>query len=193
MQYIGSKLAMKSSNPLKEQLWQLSQDYIEQYQQKHGRLPIADLDTESVSPCQVKSIDDEKTTWQAVKITESLDFSNIEKALELTIHTDFVDYFCTLYADGINAKTEDGKLSLLFAWNHDDFLRLQENIIGHILMKQKLKQPITLFFAVTDEEDMILSLNNESGEIWVERVGCKPHKKLANSMAEFIAQLAFDL
>lgn len=184
---------MKSSTPLKEQLWQFSQDYIEQYQQKHGSFPVADLDPDSISPCQLQTIDDDKTTWQSVKISENLNFTNVEQALEITIHTDFIDYFCTLYADEIKAKTTDGKLSLLFAWNNADFLRLQENIIGHILMKQKLKQTVTLFFAVTDEEDMILSLNNETGEIWVEQVGCEPHKKLANSMTEFIEQLQFDL
>jgi SecY interacting protein Syd len=56
-------------------------------------------------------------------------------------------------------------------------------------MKQKLKQAETIFFAVTDEEDMIISLDNISGEVWVERVGCKPHKKLSNSLVEFISQL----
>ena len=56
-------------------------------------------------------------------------------------------------------------------------------------MKQKLKQAETVFFAVTDEEDMIISLDNSSGEVWVERVGCKPHKKLSDSLVDFISQL----
>jgi len=184
---------MKSSEQLKAQLWQFSQDYIQQYQGKHGSLPVADVDPDMPSPCQVSTLAGEKATWQPIKITEDLNFTNVEQALVINIHTDFVSYFCGFYADGIKAKTADGKLSLLFTWHKNDFLRLQENIIGHILMKQKLKQAITLFFAVTDEEDIILSLNNESGEIWAERVGCLPHKKLANSMAEFITSLTFDV
>ena len=56
-------------------------------------------------------------------------------------------------------------------------------------MKQKLKQPISIFFAVTDDEDFILSINNESGEVWVERVGCIPHKKVADNLTSFIATL----
>jgi SecY interacting protein Syd len=80
-------------------------------------------------------------------------------------------------------------LSLLFAWNKDDFERLQENLIGHILMKRRLKQEETVFFAVTDEEDMIISVDNASGSVWVERVGCKPHKQLSDSLAQFISQL----
>jgi SecY interacting protein Syd len=66
---------------------------------------------------------------------------------------------------------------------------LQENIIGHILMKKRLKQENTIFFGVTNEDDMILSINNETGAVWVERVGCKAHKKLADSLNDFIRQL----
>ena len=56
-------------------------------------------------------------------------------------------------------------------------------------MKQRLKQTETVFFAVTDEEDIIISIDNANGEVWVERVGCKPHKKLSDSLANFIEQL----
>lgn len=56
-------------------------------------------------------------------------------------------------------------------------------------MKQRLKQDETIFFAVTDEEDMIISVDNNNGEVWVERVGCKPHKKISDSLVEFLRQL----
>jgi SecY interacting protein Syd len=177
---------------LKEAVWQFGQAYIEGYQQQHNSLPIADVDPESASPCQVALKENDKTTWQVIKINESLNFKNINSALDVEINQDIEDYFGSMYADSIPAQTSDGKLSLLFAWDHNDFQRLQENIIGHIMMKQRLKQKITLFFAVTDEEDMIISLDNESGEIWVEQVGCEPHKKLANSMQEFLSSLSLD-
>ena len=53
---------------------------------------------------------------------------------------------------------------------------------------KKMKQE-TVFFAVTDEEDMIISIENATGAVWVERVGCKPHKKLSDSLTQFISQL----
>jgi SecY interacting protein Syd len=56
-------------------------------------------------------------------------------------------------------------------------------------MKQKLKQPLTLFFALTDDENMILSVNNDNGEVWVEKVGCEAHKKVADSLTCFIRML----
>ena len=94
-----------------------------------------------------------------------------------------------MFSDSLDASCAEGDLSLLFAWSAKDFARLQENIIGHILMKQRLKQAETIFFAVTNEEDMIISLDNNTGEVWVEQVGCKPHKKISDSLVEFIGQL----
>jgi len=60
-------------------------------------------------------------------------------------------------------------------------------------MKQKLKQEVTLFFAITDDENIILSVNNRTGEVWAEKIGCKPHKKIAESLGDFIAGLQPDI
>jgi SecY interacting protein Syd len=93
-----------------------------------------------------------------------------------------------MFSGEITTKSSDGELSLLFAWNEEDFARLQENIIGHIMMKQRLKQAETIFFAVTDEEDIIISVDNATGEVWAERVGCKPHKKVADSLQVLLSE-----
>ena len=47
----------------------------------------------------------------------------------------------------------------------------------------------TLFFGLTDEEDFILTVVNESGEVALEQVGREPAKILAPSLAVFIEQL----
>ena len=60
-------------------------------------------------------------------------------------------------------------------------------------MKKRLKQELTVFFAVTDEDDLILSFNNQTGEIWVEAIGCEPHKKMANNIDEFLASLTVNV
>jgi len=170
-------------------LQEFVQGYTDHYQNTYGHLPTVEVDDDWPSPCIQGSFDQQKNCWQPVPVQENLSFDNIESALELTIHQDIKHYFSSLYSDTIHAKCAEGNLSLLFPWSRDDFERLQENIIGHVLMKRKLKQAVTIFFAVTDEEDMILSVLNDSGEVWVERVGCEPHKKLANSLADFIQML----
>lgn len=191
---------MTSSNQTNEHLAQVlqrfSEHYIADYHKTHTSLPTVEHDDDWPSPCeqgtteQASSLQGE-VYWQPVAIekSEELSFDNVELALELTLHDDIKTYFTLLYSESLDAHCDEGELSLLFAWNKSDFQRLQENLIGHILMKQRLKQKETVFFAVTDEEDMIISVDNEDGSVWVERVGCKPHKQLSDSLAEFISLL----
>ncbi|PKI16920.1 SecY-interacting protein [Colwellia sp. 12G3] len=190
---------MTSTNKtLAQMLLTFSKDYSQQHIEQLGHLPTMEHDEQWSSPCELGPHDASHYYWQPVameseKLTdnkeEALSFNNVESALNLELHQDIKTYFTTIFSGDIEAMCDEGELSLLFAWNKEDFERLQENLIGHILMKQKLKQAETVFFAVTDEEDMIISLDNSSGEVWVERVGCKPHKKLSDSLVDFISQL----
>ena len=192
---------MTSSNQTKtnlvQTLQQFSKQFVSQHQDVHSHLPIIEHDKEWPSLCETvetehNALSKGQVFWQPVNIEgeQTLSFDNVESALEMTLHQDIKTYFTTFYSESLDATCEEGELSLLFAWNKDDFQRLQENLIGHILMKQRLKQEETVFFAVTDEEDMIISIDNETGNVWVERVGCEPHKKLADSLSQFISTLS---
>jgi len=181
---------MKSLNTsVSDKLKFFAQQYVERYTDKYQHLPLVECDENWPSECIQGNNDAQTNFWQPIDVQDPLSFDNIETALELTLHKDLKTYFTTLYSDSLHASCSEGELSLLLPWSSKDFERLQENIIGHVLMKKKLKQSVTIFFAVTDDEDCILSVNNQTGEVWVERVGCVPHKKLANSLAEFIEQL----
>lgn len=181
---------MKISNyALKDLVWHFSQDYLQAYQHRFQHLPITQQVEGWSSPCEQEIHKDDFSLWQPMKVDEPLTFNNVEAALEVKIHDDIKQYFTTMYSDSLDANCPEGDLSLLFAWSTKDFARLQENIIGHILMKTKLKQKLTVFFAITDDDDHIISLDNDTGSIWVEKVGCEPHKKIADTLAEFIAQL----
>ena len=57
------------------------------------------------------------------------------------------------------------------------------------MLKRRLKQPETLFFALTSEDDFILTLNNTSGEVMLEQVGLPPKEALAPDLATFIHSL----
>ena len=182
---------MKISNgSLTDVIWRFSQNYLQAYQQQFPHLPIIEQDDEWLSPCEQGIFQKDYSLWQPVLIDEKLNFDNVESALDISLHNTIKEYFTSIYCDSLDSSCGEGNLSLLFAWNKDDFSRLQENIIGHILMKTKLKQKITIFFAVTDNEDHIISVDNESGEVWVEKIGCEPHKKIADTLAEFIEQLS---
>ncbi|WP_019025945.1 SecY-interacting protein [Colwellia piezophila] len=190
---------MTSTNiTLARSLLNFGKNYSQHYLEIVGHLPIREHDELWPSPCELGPHDDSHHYWQAVAVNNddnsvenpiALSFANVESALEIELHQDIKTYFTTMFSGDIDAQCSEGQLSLLFAWNTADFDRLQENIIGHIMMKQRLKQAETVFFAVTDEADMIISIDNENGEVWVERVGCKPHKKLSDSLGSFIGQL----
>jgi SecY interacting protein Syd len=78
---------------------------------------------------------------------------------------------------------------LLQPWNQGDFERLQQNLVGHILMKRRLKQPETFFIALTDEDDFILTVDNASGEVMLEQVGLLPKELVAPNLATFITSI----
>lgn len=191
-----------ANNNLLQALRSLVKQYNQKYKDAYESLPTIEFDKDWPSPCERGKASDSLVFWQPIIIedfiksenefdisTEKLTFSNVESALSLSLHQDIKDYFSGVFSTDIEVECQYGKLSLLFPWNMDDFQRLQENIIGHLLMKQRLKQAETIFFAVTDEEDMIISLDNATGEVWLEQVGCKPHKKLSNSLVQFIKEL----
>jgi len=178
---------------LVESITTFSNEYVTQYRHKLGHLPVVEKDDDWPSPCLADEYDQELVQWRPQTIEKRLTFENVEQALHLSIHSSIKQYFSVIYSENMPATCEEGNLQLLFPWSEKDFQRLQQNIIGHILMKQKLKQDITVFFAVTDDDDIMLTVNNQNGEVWAERVGCVPHKKIANNLTEFINSLSPDI
>lgn len=176
--------------PLKESLEAYLNRFIDAYQKKLGHLPKVEKDPLWPSPCERGDVENtNETYWNFVAIEEDLSFNNVEQALNLKLHPSISEFFCSFYSEHVPARTDKGKLELLLTWNHDDFERLQQNIIGHLIMKQKLKQPPTVFFAVTDEEDWFLSIDNQSGKVMLESPGIEPTNVIANSLGEFLNDL----
>ena len=143
-------------------------------------------DPEWPSEC-VKNIIDGRAYWRAVERCSDGDFSGIEKALNLNVHPDIRYLFGHFWCGHVAAQTDRGKFDVLHAWNDEDFDMLLQNIVGHIMMKRRLGQEITIFFATTDEEDFILSVKNKTGEVVLEQVGCEPQEILSPDLASFFA------
>lgn len=157
--------------------------------ESNGQQWWAYAEPEQQSPCQYGEIVDQQVAWWPVMQTEPLDFSGLEHALELQLHPDIKSFYSTAFGGGLRLQHQRGLMELLMPWHQADTERLQQNIIGHVLMKRRLKQQITIFFAVTDDEDLMLSLHNNSGEVYLERVGSEVSEKLAGSLAEFLQLL----
>lgn len=181
------------TNSIEHNIDQFVDSFLDRQQQLTGKLPVIEQDEDWISPCEIGEVDkDGLIQWKPALIKDTLSFANVEEALGFAIHNDLKRYFTHCFSESIPATSEKGNLELLFAWNHDDFDRLQKNMIGHVLMKQKLKQEITLFFAVTDEEDINLVINNDTGEVWIEPVGCEPKECISPNIATFLQSLTLN-
>ena len=175
------------NNPVITALTQFFEDY-QTIWQKSG-YPCQPYDEQWLSPCQMGEAQHDEIKWQPVARVPTADFKNIEQAMELTLHPDINPFYGHFYSDSLDAKFDDHLITLIQPWNSDDFERLQQNMIHHLMMQQRLKQPATLFLATTDDDMELISLKNDTGEVIVEKLGVGEVSVLAPDLAQFISKL----
>ena len=157
----------------------------------------ASFDPEWRSPCEIgepfPADDGGRIAWQPLRRhpdTIADDFAPLERALEITVHQDIKDYYGGYWSAGLEAEAVDGHVSLLFLWNIDDIARLNENLIGHAMAKQRAKSPMSVFFACTEtDSELFLSVDNDSGTILLEKPGFKPVREVGENLASFLSTL----
>lgn len=162
------------------------------FSQEHNELSTIEFDPDWPSSCYQAthaSKSGDLVSWHPVLREQATDFKALSDALELELHPDLVQFYSRYWSDNIVAQHPSGKLQLLQAWNDDDFDRLQQNIVGHILMKRRLRQPETVFIALTDEEDFILSVDNHTGAVMLEQVGLLPKEQISANLETFLHEI----
>ncbi|MBU2966433.1 SecY-interacting protein [Amphritea sp. 2_MG-2023] len=169
---------------------------IKQQLDQIGRAPLTTYDPEWPSDClQSVAEPDQPVNWLPVRQPDSSNscddmFDRLEQALGYSIHLDLRTWYRRYWSEPLPATSDWGDLSLLFLWSEKDCERLRGNLVGHLLTKQKQKRPPTLFFACTEPDgEKFLSIDNQTGEVWLEQPGKKPIMKLADSLALFLDKL----
>ena len=172
---------------ISENLQRLYNEIRKLAEEKTGAAPRVFHDSQWPSPCEISdTVENESVAWQQVDQQGSLE--NLANALEVSFPAALSAYFSSFYSDNLFVSFDQKNLCLLQPWSDDDFDRLQQNITGHVLMKRRLKQADTVFFATCEEEDLLLVMKLEDASIWLEYLGKEPHHKLADSMDEFLSR-----
>lgn len=170
-------------------LREFTQRYVDLWQRETGFPPSSEALLDVESPCVVKS--SETAVYWLTQIFSPADtLTNVERALELQLRPEAHAFYTTQFAGDMAAQWEDNALTLLQVWSPEDFTRLQENLIGHLVTQKRLKLPPTIFLATTESEMSMVSLCNVSGEVILEQFGSKKRTLLSSSLSEFLTLLS---
>ena len=166
-------------------LQDFTQRYCQHWQQLHGHLPASEELYGIPSPCAVENRGD-AVLWQPQPFDAEPHLAAVERALELQLQPAIVSYYTTQYAGDMQANFEQQSLTLLQVWSEAVFVRVQENLIGHLVMKRRLKQTPTLFIATTETDLEVISVCNLTGEVIREKLGTPEREILAADIRIFL-------
>lgn len=173
-------------------LTDFTRKYCDEWNRECGH-PPASVELLGVpSPCVQQSNADD-VFWLPQPFTLAQNLDAVERAVELHIQPSVVAWYSSQFAGDMTATFGGQHCTLLQTWSEEDFLRVQENLIGHLVMKRRLKQSPTLFIATTSSELEVISVCNLSGEVVLEQLGTKQRTVLAPDLEVFIGELAVAL
>lgn len=159
----------------------------ERYQRSYGQ-PLAEHDPGEPSPAGQLPAHQGKVAWHPYTRAEPGSFDNLAQALNMPVHPSLPALFGHYYAGHLPLCYKGMFITLLQPWNDADFERLQQNQIGHQLMQQKLKLPATWFIATCRDERRLITLDNASGAVLLERLGQGAIGTLAPDLATFLCR-----
>lgn len=126
--------------------------------------------------------------WRAVLQQHETSFGGVEEGLGCQLDAQVKAFYQSFFAADLHLSFETHPITLSQVMCVEDVERLQRNLIAHVLMKRRLAQPVTLFIGTGEEsEDLIISVDNDSGVVGLEYAGKPHHCVLANSLDEFLA------
>ncbi|POP46344.1 SecY-interacting protein [Superficieibacter electus] len=165
-----------------------TQRYCDAWRREHTSWPQSEALYGVPSPCIVSSTD-QIVLWQPQPFEGEQNLNAVERALDIVIQPAAHIFYTAQYAGDMQARFGAETLTLLQTWSADDFRRVQENLIGHLVTQKRLKLSPTLFIATLDSELDVISVCNLRGEVLKETLGTTKRRVLAASLVDFLNQL----
>ncbi|CBG89574.1 SecY-interacting protein [Citrobacter rodentium] len=162
--------------------------YCDAWHEKHHSWPLSEALYGVPSPCIISTTSD-AVYWQPQPFVGEQSVNAVERAFDIVVQPAIHSFYTTQFAGDMPAQFAGETLCLLQTWSEDDFRRVQENLIGHLVTQKRLKLSPTLFIATLENELDVISVCNLSGEVVKERLGTRNRTVLAPSLAEFLTEL----
>lgn len=162
--------------------------YCDAWHAKNDSWPMSEELYGVPSPCIISTTHD-AVYWQPQPFEGEQNVNAVERAFDIVVQPALHAFYTTQFAGDMRAQSGSETLTLLQTWSADDFRRVQENLIGHLVTQKRLKLSPTFFIATLDNELEVISLCNLSGEVIKETLGTRNRSVLAPSLADFLTHL----
>lgn len=169
-------------------LTEFTRKYCDSWSRECGHSPASSELLGVPSPC-IQQTTADQVYWLPQPFTLAQNLEAVERAIELRLQPSVTAWYSSQFAGDMTATFGSTACTLLQTWSEEDFLRVQENLIGHLVMKRRLKQSPTLFIATTESELEVISVCNLSGEVILEQLGTQKRSVLAPDLQQFIEAL----
>lgn len=162
--------------------------YCDTWHETHHSWPQSEELYGVPSPCIISTTQD-SVFWQPQPFDGEPNVNAVERALDIVVQPALHAFYSTQFAGDMPARFGTQMLTLLQTWSPDDFRRVQENLIGHLVTQKRLKISPTLFIATLDSELDVIAICNLTGQVVIETIGTAKRTVLAPSATEFLNQL----
>lgn len=170
-----------------DELLRFTQRYVDLWETTFNHAPQSTELYGIPSPCIIDTKDLAVLWLPLSSNTHTLDI--VEEVINIKIHPDAHLFYGTQYAGDMRAMLGDLSLSLVQVWNEDDFSRLEKNLIAHLMMQKKLKRNPSIFIGSTDDDTQIISIDNITGNIVIEKLIENEVIVIAKSLDEFLTEI----
>ncbi|KEA54445.1 hypothetical protein DT73_00800 [Mangrovibacter sp. MFB070] len=172
-------------NAVQNALQDFTTRYSQAWEQLCGTHPASDELFGVASPCITQTKED-VVYWQPQPFSLSEDLGAVERAMGITLQPAVHQFYTTQFAGDMLATFGGLQLTLLQVWSEEDFTRVQENVIGHLVTQRRLKLSPTVFIGTVESESQVVAVCNLSGEVVLETLGRKVRQVLAPSLVQFL-------